>query len=104
MDACAAQDHGPVRWQCSPYHMGSALWPVVQRLGRAAELDTEDSNDAALDKLEAAIGRDNSEAAALYATLLGLNGTQRYGPLELTPLMLRERTLELLAEQLFDLA
>lgn len=104
MDACAAQDHGQVRWQCSPYHMGSALWPVVQRLGRAAELDTEDSNDAALDKLEAAIGRDNSEAAALYATLLGLNGTQRYGPLELTPLMLRERTLELLAEQLFDLA
>jgi len=104
LDACAAQPHRPVRWQCSPYHAGSALWPVIQRLGRTAELSAEDSNDAALDKLEALMGPDNSEATALYATLLGLDGTQRYGPMELPPQMLRERTLELLTEQLFGLA
>src|SRR5262249_14985524 len=46
----------------------------------------------------------DEEMAALYATMLGLNGAQRYGPLEMTPQMLRERTLELLVEQLFKLA
>ena len=104
LDACALQPHWTVRWQCSPYHAGSALWPVVQRLGRAAELGAEDSNDAALDKLEALVGPDSGDATPLYATLLGLNGNQRYGPLEMTPQMLRERTLELLAEQLFEMA
>ena len=103
LDHCAAQPHRQVRWQCSPHHTGSALWPVIQRLERAAELGTQDSDDAALDKLETLTGR-SKEATALYATLLGLNGTQRYGPLELTPQMLRERTLELLVEQLFELA
>ena len=101
LDACAAQAHC-VRWQCSPYHTGSALWPVVQRLSRAAGLQTEDSTEAALDKLEAAVGE--REALAVYATMLGLNGAQRYGPLEMTPQMLRERTLEVLVERLFEMA
>lgn len=104
LDACARGPHVTVRWQCSPYHAGSALWPVIQRLGRASGVGADDSNDVSLDKLEALVGPDGAEAAALYATLLGLNGTQRYGPLELTPQMLRERTLELLLEQLFDMA
>ncbi len=101
LDACAAQAHC-VRWQCSPYHTGSALWPVVQRLSRAAGLQTEDSTETALDKLEAAVGE--REASAVYATMLGLNGAQRYGPLQMTPQMLRERTLEVLVEQLFEMA
>ncbi len=47
----------------------------------------------------------DEEATALYATLLGLKGTQRYGPMEMTPQMLRERTLEVLAEHTcFDMA
>ena len=60
-----------MRWQCSPHHTGSALWPVIQRLERAAELGAQDSDDAALDKLETLTGR-SKEATALYATLLGL--------------------------------
>jgi class 3 adenylate cyclase/tetratricopeptide (TPR) repeat protein len=103
LDACAAQPHSLVRWQCSPYHTGSALWPVIQRLGRTAGLQDEDSADTALDKLEAAVGG-NGEAAALYATLLGLNTMQRYGPLGMTPQVLRERTLEFLVERLFEMA
>ena len=90
------------RWQCSPYHTGSALWPVIQRLNRAAGLAAQDPTDHALDKLEATAG--SAGAAALYATLLGLNGGQRYGPLQMTPQMLRERTLELLVEQLRETA
>ena len=103
LDACAAQPLWRIHWQCSPYHTGSALWPVIQRLGRTAGLEVQDSAEAALDKLEALVG-ENKEATALYATLLGLDGTQRYGPLEMTPQMLRERTMELLVEQLIERA
>ena len=82
LDACAAAAASSAFcWQCSPYHTGSALWPVIQRLSRSAGLLAQDSTDAALDKLEALTGRDK-EAAALYATLLGLDGSQRYGPLD----------------------
>ncbi|WP_280150409.1 AAA family ATPase [Piscinibacter sp. XHJ-5] len=102
LDAVATQPHEAVCWQCSPYHTGSPLWPVIQRLSRTARLREQDSTEQALDKLETTAG--GAQAAALYATLLGLNGTQRYGPLELTPQMLRERTLELMVEQLQEIA
>jgi predicted ATPase len=101
-EACAAQPHECIVWQCSPYRSGSALWPVIQRMERAVGMSEHDSEEV-LDKLEALIGR-GGDAAALYATLLGLNGNQRYGPLEMAPQMLRERTLKLLTEQLFELA
>ena len=103
LDVCASQPHVAVRWQCSPYHAGSALWPVIQRLGRAAGLDSQDSTEQALDKLEA-LTQQNMETTALYATMLGLNGAQRYGPLEMTPQRLREHTLELLMQQLYEMA
>ena len=103
LDACAGQSHWLVRWQCSPYHTGSALWPVVQRLGREVGVRAQDTAEAVLAKVEALAGAD-PEVQAVYATLLGLNGSQRYGPLEMKPRMLRERTLELLVEQLFEKA
>jgi len=102
LDACAGERHRQVRWQCSQHHTGSALWPVIQALGSAVGLGNQ-GTDAVLDSLEALTGR-GGEAAALYATLLGLNGSQRYGPLEMTPQMLRARLLELLVEQLLETA
>jgi len=103
LDASADQANVTILWQCSPYHLGSALWPVIQRLSRMAGLQDDDSAAGALDKLEVIAGS-RGETAALYATLLGLNGTQRYGPLEMTAQMLRERTLEVLVEQLYAIA
>jgi tetratricopeptide (TPR) repeat protein len=98
IDAC-----GPgalrLRWQCSPYHTGSALWPVSQQIMRAARLQPGDSGDEALDKLEAVVG--DRDASATYAPLLGLDGSRRYGPLPTSPQALRERTLDVLVEQLF---
>ncbi|HKX42545.1 MAG TPA: AAA family ATPase [Burkholderiaceae bacterium] len=103
LDACAAQPHRTVRWQCSPHHTGTPLWPVAQRLGRLAGLGPDEPIEQALDKLEAMTGQ-NGQAAALYAALLGIDATQRYGSLEMTPQVLRERTLELLVEQLLEMA
>ena len=49
----AEETHFRVRYQCSPYHTDSALWPVIQQLNHAAGLAADDPLEARLDKLEA---------------------------------------------------
>ena len=39
LDALAGEEHAVLRYQCSPHHTGTALWPVAQQLGLAAGLD-----------------------------------------------------------------
>ena len=107
IDAVAKDEHVRIRYQCSPYHTDSALWPVVQQLGHAAGLAAADSAKTRLDKLEALLGRaadHGGDTAALIADLMGLDGEDRYGGLELTPQMRRIRTLEALIDQLLGLA
>jgi predicted ATPase len=78
---------------------------VIQQLGHAAGLETDDSPEARLDKLEALLERaDGRDAAPLIASLIGLDGTARYGPLDLTPQAQRGRTLAALVDQLLGLA
>ncbi len=96
----ASEPHLRVRYQCSPYHRESELQPVVEHLRRAARLHPEDSTDVALDKIDALTGTDatSAETGALLAGLLGVNGAERYGPLELSPQQLRHRMLGALTE------
>jgi len=47
-----ATPHVVLRFQCSPYHTHSTLFPIVQNLGRAADFRPGDSNQQRLDKLE----------------------------------------------------
>jgi class 3 adenylate cyclase len=86
LDALAEETHFRVRYQCSPYHTDSALWPAIQQLNYAAGLDAEGPVEARLDKLEALLDRSGGrDAAPLIADLLGLDGAARYGKLDLTP-------------------
>ena len=57
LDAVAGEPHTRIRYQCSPYHRDSALWPVIQQLGHAAGFADDDPTDARLDKLEALLAR-----------------------------------------------
>jgi predicted ATPase/class 3 adenylate cyclase len=106
LDAVADEPHIPIRYQCSPYHSDSTLWPVIQHLTHAAGLVASDPSDARLDKLEALLAQagDAAEAAPLIADLIGLDGAARYGELNLTPQAQRARTLESLVDQLLGLA
>ncbi len=105
LDALAEEPHFRVRYQCSPYHTDSALWPVIQQLNHAAGLGPDDPVEARLDKLEALLERANGrDAAPLVADLIGIDGTARYGKLDLTPEAQRARTLEALLQQLLGLA
>lgn len=101
IDAVSGEDHIRLNYQCSPYHIDSSLYPAIQHLTFAAGLKPGDSNDEKLDKLEALVGR---EPAPLIAAMMGLDGDQRYGPIDLAPQQQRARTLQALAGQLISLS
>jgi predicted ATPase len=105
LDAVAEEPHTRIRYQCSPYHTDSALWPVIQQLGHAAGISTDDTTDTKLDRLEGLLDRAGGhDAAPLIADLLGLDAAARYGELQLTPQTQRARTLDALVGQLLGLA
>ena len=107
VEAVAGEPHFLLRYQCSPYHANSALYPVVQQLGHAARFSADDDVERRLEKLEALLaqaGENGVAAAPLFAALLGLDGTSRYGASTLTPQQRRSRTLAALIDQLAGLA
>jgi class 3 adenylate cyclase/tetratricopeptide (TPR) repeat protein len=105
LDTLAEEPHFRIRYQCSPYHTESALWPVIQQMRHAAGLVTADTLEVQLDKLEALLGQANGrDAAPLIAGLIGLDAAARYGGLDLTPQAQRARTLQALVDQLLGLA
>jgi class 3 adenylate cyclase/predicted ATPase/ABC-type transport system involved in cytochrome c biogenesis ATPase subunit len=107
LDTVAAADCTTLRYQCSPHHTGTALWPVIQQLGFAASLDPADSASEKFSKLERLLGKSDGkgiEAAALLAALLGIEGEGASPAPNLSPHQQRARTLAVLVEQLLELA
>ncbi len=103
----SGEPHFALSHFCSPYHTNSALYPVIAQLERAAGFTPEDRADARLDKLEALLGKaadQLDEAVPLIGALLGLPESDRYTPLDLSPERQKQRTLEILVEQLAELA
>src|SRR5262245_16047395 len=95
-----------LRYQCSSYHLNSALYPAIDQFERAAGFTREDSVEQKLDKMEAVLAGDErriSASAPLFAALLSLP-TERYPALNLSPHKQKERTLEALAGQVEALA
>ncbi|MET0794450.1 MAG: adenylate/guanylate cyclase domain-containing protein [Polyangiaceae bacterium] len=99
--------HINLRYQCSPYHADSALWPVRQQLAFAAGIGPDDPTDKRLDRLEALLvpaGGGLHQTAALLANLLGIDASARYGNVDLSPEQRRNQTLAALVDQLIGLA
>jgi len=95
-----------VRYQCSPYHVSSAFFPVIRQLQRIAGISPTDGNETRLDKLERVLEPTGNDVAAapLFASLLGLDGRARFGALELSPQQLRQRTVETLSQHITALS
>jgi class 3 adenylate cyclase/predicted ATPase len=89
-----------VAFRCSPFHGGSALWPVIEHLRHLLRWQPEDDPEARLDKLEMALagtGLAAAEAVALFATLLSLPLPEgRHPPLDLSPEQLKQQTQDAL--------
>lgn len=99
------EPHTLVRYQCSPYHTHSALYPIVEQIRRVVGFDETDDASSQLDKLEAWLHLafdDVSEIAPLFAALLSINVGDRYPVSHLRPEALKEATLGALASQIFS--
>jgi class 3 adenylate cyclase/tetratricopeptide (TPR) repeat protein len=89
-----------LRYQCSPSHTNSALYPVIEHLQRAARFDRNDEPRAKLDKLEGMLAaklKDAAAAAPLFATLLSIDSGDRYPPSALGPQAHKEALLRAIA-------
>ena len=106
-DAVANSEHYRITYQCSPYHSDTALHPAIQQLTQAAHILSPDDVESRFGKLEALLhqsGDTDAEQLALLASLIGLDGEDRYGALELTAQQKRLHTLRALADQLLSLS
>lgn len=100
-------DHTRIRYQCSPFHVSSALQPVITQLEYAAELNADDDDSMRLAKLESLLAPTTAnmeEVVPLLATLLGIPLGSRHVMPGVTADVLKRRTLEALAGQLVALA
>ena len=98
-----AEPHTRLRYQCSPYHTSSALYPMVQQIEFAAELTSEDTTEERLDKIEHMLAQataPDAETVALVAALLSIPTGSRYPALDLSPQEQKERTLRGFIRQL----
>ena len=93
IDEFSQDDYIRMTYQCSPYHADSAFYPVIQQMSFAAGFLPSDDPDARLDKLEALLGEDHA-ILKLVAPMVGLDGTERYGALDLTPAQQRAQTMK----------
>ena len=103
----SGEPHLAVSHFCSPYHTNTALHPIITQLERAAGFAPDDEPETKLAKLERLLGQATShldEAVPLIAALLGVPSGELCQALNLSPQQQKQRTLEVLMEQLAGLA
>ncbi|MCW5737457.1 MAG: AAA family ATPase [Enhydrobacter sp.] len=102
-DALGRDAH--VRWlQCSPYHMTSALFPVIQTLNRLLDFRTEDDFGRRRDKLRDYLGATADEAAvSVLAGLLSIEPAEEGLP-SMSPQERKLLALSTLVERVVGLA
>ncbi|MDH3582126.1 MAG: AAA family ATPase, partial [Hyphomicrobiales bacterium] len=101
------EHHYRLRFQCSPHQISNALYPVVRQLEYACGIKPDDVPEAKLDKLEQLMSmtsQNDDQTLELLATLLGLNGKDRYGELDLTVQQRQNQTFAVLTDQVMALS
>jgi len=103
----ARQSHLTTRYQCSPYHHNSPLYPIIRQMEHAAGFGRADTPETKIEKLEALVVRAGDDTLAdmgLLVSLLSLPNSQRYPELKLAPQRRKDLTIEALIRQLLGLA
>ena len=106
LEQIAAEPHTRVRYLCSPHHTENALYPIIQRLERAAGFAAHDDTRTKLDKFDALMGQTlaPAEDRAIFADLLSLPAADRYPKLDLSPELRRKRTIDAMMRRLETMA
>ncbi len=99
------EPHVTLRYFCSPHHRGSALYPVIGQLERAAGFERSDNAATRRRKLtDLLIGGPAEAELPLFAELLSVPGIEAGSALDLTPERRREEILNALLRLVEDLA
>ncbi len=106
LERIAAEPHTRLRYFSSPQHADSALYPIISRIERSAELTHDDTAQTKLDKLDALLAETLTSAhdAALVAQMLSLPNDGRYPTVEMAAPQRREETFKVLISQVEALA
>ncbi len=96
-----AQGVQALRFQCSPYYVNSAFWPIIDNFERRLKFARDETTDSKLDKLEALIvpgyGRPLADVR-FVASILSIPPEARYGALPMTPQKHKDETLRTLVD------
>ncbi len=95
----AREGYTQIEFRASAFHENTAYYPIVEQLQRWLNLQTSDSPQENLDKLERKLseyGFELPEALPLFSALLSLPQPAGYPPLTQTTQRQRQKTLELL--------
>ena len=101
MERLDKEPHTRLRYFCSPQHTGSALYPIISQMERAAAFTHNDNTQAKLDKLDALLAKSRTppQDGALLADMLSLPNDGRYPTLALDPQQRRQKTLGAITAQ-----
>jgi class 3 adenylate cyclase/predicted ATPase len=101
------EPHTALSHYCSPHHTNSALYPVIDLLERAVQLDRDAPLEEQLKKLEAVLVGTRErldETAPLLAALIGVPTGAHYPAPTMPPEVQKRRTMQALVDQLAALA
>ena len=99
--------HATLRYQCSPYHLNSAFYPLIRQLEHAVGFEQMDPPEAKLQKLEDALSQAvtvTQEDISLYAALLSVAPSALESSLNLTPRRHKDLTIAALSRHLLEMA
>lgn len=106
-DRLAEEDCRTIQFQCSPYHINTALYPAIAYLRQTAGLCGEDTPSMQRQKLDALAinsGLDDQATVSLLADLLSIPADDEHPPPNVSSEKRKEMTLEALVQQLQRLA
>ena len=97
----ADQGVGTLRFQCSPYHVNSSFYPIIDNFERALKFGSDAPAESKLDKLERLmVGqyRRPLSDVRFVASLLSISYESRYEATSITPQKHKEETLRVLVD------
>jgi class 3 adenylate cyclase/tetratricopeptide (TPR) repeat protein len=97
----SASPHAFVCWQCSAFHQTKPLYPIIERIARAAEINDSDDPAARLAKLKILLTTAEmpvDSALPLFAALLSLPPEAGYAMPDLTPTQRRSATIAAISD------
>ena len=104
-EVAAGDNAEMVHISCSSFHAQNPLFPFAEEISRLVGFAEGDATAEKLDKIDAFLLQRGQEVAALapvLAALLSLPVDDRYPPQGLSPQALKQRTLEVLSDLVFQ--